>query len=318
MININKNAENLVKQMIMREEEFKCKVSRFENGTTLIDCGSKVSGSIEAGRIFSEICMGGLSRIFFNQHDYLTLSEVVDEPLIACMASQFAGWSIKVKYEREGEKKKFFALGSGPARALALSEKLFDDLSYRDKSDVAVITLETEKLPSLEVANYIAENCRVKPENLYILTAKTASIVGSIQISARVVETGMHKLHELGFEIEKVKAGAGSAPVAPIAKNDLKAMGRCNDCVLYGGRVFYFADCEDSEIEDVIDKIPSSTSRDYGKPFYDTFKSYEFDFYKVDPLLFSPAEITINNLKTGKVFHAGEVNRKVLRESLGV
>jgi methenyltetrahydromethanopterin cyclohydrolase len=234
----------------------------------------------------------------------------VDRPAIACMGSQFAGWMVKV-----GE---YFAMASGPARAKARQEKIFDELGYRDDFNGALIALETRKLPDERIADFISEKCGISPKDLYILVAPTASIVGSIQISARVVETGVHKLHEVGFDIHKIISGSGSAPVAPVAKNDLEAMGKTNDCILYGGRTEYFVAAEDSEVEKVIASVPSSSSTDYGAPFLEVLERYDRDFYKVDPKLFSPAEVKINNVKTGKIFHAGYVNEEVLRKSLGV
>jgi methenyltetrahydromethanopterin cyclohydrolase len=235
----------------------------------------------------------------------------VDNPMIACMASQFAGWAVKV-----GD---YFAMGSGPARALArVEEKLYESLGYRDEFDKAVIALETRKIPEKMVADFIAVKCGVDPKNLYILLAPTASVVGSVQISARVVETGMHKLHELGFDLRRVISGSGSAPVAPVAKNDLEAMGKTNDCVLYGGRTQYFVNAEDSELEGLIGEVPSCASKDYGSTFLELFEKYDHDFYKMDPKLFSPAEVTINNVRTGSIFHAGSLNEEVLKKSLGV
>jgi methenyltetrahydromethanopterin cyclohydrolase len=61
--------------------------------------------------------------------------------------------------------------------------------------------------------------------------------------------------------------------------------------------------------------LPSLTSSDYGTPFYDIFKRYDNDFYKIDPLLFSPAEVWLTSATTGRTFHAGQVNVAVLRAS---
>ncbi len=51
-------------------------------------------------------------------------------------------------------------------------------------------------------------------------------------------------------------------------------------------------------------------------PFGELFRRYGGDFYKIDPLLFSPAEITITNAASGRTFHAGHVDTDVLRASL--
>jgi methenyltetrahydromethanopterin cyclohydrolase len=110
----------------------------------------------------------------------------------------------------------------------------------------------------------------------------------------------------------------GTAPLPPVARNDLRAIGRTNDCVLYGGRAYYTVRAEDEELETLATQLPSSASRDYGTPFYDIFKRYDNDFYKIDPLLFSPAEVWLTSASTGRTFHAGSLNPQVLRTSLGV
>ncbi|MEM2460313.1 MAG: methenyltetrahydromethanopterin cyclohydrolase [Candidatus Hadarchaeales archaeon] len=307
---MNRRAQRIVEEMVRREEELKIRVKKLGNGATVIDAGVEVPGSVEAGIAFSEICMGGLGKVEVRVERIPWVFVRTDFPLISCMASQYAGWAVKVE--------KYFAMGSGPARALARVEKLFEELGYKDESEVAVLTLETRKLPDERVAEVVAQRCGVKPENLTLVVAPTASLVGSIQISARVVETGVHKLHEVGFPLQKIVSGLGKAPIAPVAKNDLEAMGKTNDCVLYGGRTVYFVEAEDEEVERVIEQVPSSSSRDYGVPFLELFERYQRDFFKIDPKLFSPAEIFVNNLKTGRVFHAGKINEEVLEKSLGL
>ncbi len=310
MISVNERASKIVDEMIKGAEELGVKVNKLKNGATVVDTGIETRGTLKAGKYFSEVCLGGLGVVDFSMGERLYVNVNVDHPAISCMASQFAGWAIKA----EG----YFAMGSGPARALArVEEKLFRELKYEDRCERAVITLETRKMPDEKVADLIAQKCNVKPENLYMLVAPTASVVGSIQISARIVETGVHKLHEVGFDMNKIICGSGAAPVAPVAKNDLEAMGKTNDCVLYGGRTIYFVDAEDSEIEKVINEVPSSTSKDYGLPFLELFQKYDKDFFKIDPKLFSPAEITISNVKTGSTFHAGGINEEILGKSLG-
>ncbi len=310
-VSVNDGAALLAQRIIANSGELGITVKTLSNGARVIDM---TQGGFTAGKLFSEACMGGLAEVTFTglNFDQLWLpglSVSVNRPSIACMASQYAGWEVKVG--------KFFAMGSGPARALFRAEKLFEELDYRDEADVAVIALEGRKLPDEEVASYIAGKCRVRTEALYILVAPTASIVGSVQIAARVVETGMHKMRELGFDIKQVLSGYGTCPIAPVADNDLKAIGRTNDCVLYGGKAFYIVKAEDSSIDELIKKIPSSASKDYGMPFYDLFQRYGGNFYQIDPMLFSLAEVFINNIADGKTYHAGKLNIEILREMLG-
>ncbi len=310
MISVNERATDILRCMMAQAEGLGVAVLTLSNGTTVIDAGIKVPGSFAAGKMFAEACLGGLGEVEFTHlsFDQLWLPGVsvrVEHPAIACMASQYAGWAIK--------RGKFFAMGSGPARALYAGEELFQRLSYRDQSGGAVLLLEGRKLPDEEVAEYVAGKCGVDPANLILAIAPTASLVGSIQVAARVVETGLHKMTELGFDIEQVVAGFGTCPIAPVAADDLKAIGLTNDAVLYGGQAYYAVRTTDEALEAIIDQVPSSASRDYGKPFCEIFQQYEGDFYKIDPLLFSPAEVMINNLNSGKTYRAGRPNPELLR-----
>jgi len=313
MGSVNHYALPLVQHMIEEADALEVAVSRLDNGTTVIDAGIQVPGSLEAGRLFAEICLGGLGKVEFCQ---LSLGDLwlpgvtvtVRQPVVACMASQYAGWAVKAE--------DFFAMGSGPARALYSGEPLFEHLAYRDRADVAILALEGRELPPVQAADKVAAKCGLPPEHLYLLMAPTASLVGSVQVAARVVETGLHKMHEVGYDIETVLAGFGTCPLASIAKKDLQAIGRTNDAVLYGGRAWYTVRAEDEQIEALIGRLPSSASRDYGTLFYDLFKRYDGDFYKIDPLLFSPAEVCLNNVASGHTFCAGAVDPGLLRESL--
>lgn len=318
MISINRLTTEIVQKMVQDGDALGLNVIQLSNGATVIDAGVKVPGSLEAGRLFAEACLGGLGQVSLTRLVYEeagkdsfwlpAVSVSVTYPHIACMGSQYAGWAIK--------REKFFAMGSGPARALYAGEELFARLDYKDEAEVAILLLEGRKLPKEDVVEYIAQKCRVQPECVTLLIAPTASLVGTVQIAARVVETGMHKMVELGFDVRKVSAGYGVCPLATIAADDLKAIGRTNDGVLYGGQAFYTVQASDEELSELVGKVPSSTSRDYGTPFYDLFQRYGGDFYQIDPLLFSPAEVILNNTTSGRSFRAGKPNPALLRASL--
>ena len=319
MISLNEHALEIVRQMIVDAEVLGITVKRLANQTTVVDAGVKVSGSLEAGRLFAEICLGGLGQVRFcelNSKDFFLpgVEIAVSQPVLACMAAQYAGWAVKVEENEESDS--YMAMGSGPARALYGAEPLFEQLAYRDQTDVAVLALESRTLPYAAVASWVAEKCRVSPQQLYLLVAPTASLVGSVQVAARVVETGLHKMLEVGFDIGTVLSGFGTCPLAPIAQDDLRAIGRTNDAVLYGGRAWYTVRTDDAHIEKFIEKLPSSASRDYGTPFFDLFQRYGGDFYKIDPLLFSPAEVYVNNQTSGRTFHAGGLNLDMISKTL--
>jgi methenyltetrahydromethanopterin cyclohydrolase len=166
------------------------------------------------------------------------------------------------------------------------------------------------------MAAYVGRKSSLSPAQLTFVIAPTASLAGGTQISARILETGLHKMETLGFDVRQVVSGIGTAPIATVAKNDLRGIGRTNDCILYGGQAHYTVRAGDTELADLAAKLPASASKDYGTPFYDIFERYDKDFYKIDPLLFSPAEVWLTSATSGRTYHAGRVNAEVLTRSL--
>lgn len=165
------------------------------------------------------------------------------------------------------------------------------------------------------MAEYIASKCQVNPADLTLIVAPASCLGGSVQLSARVVATGMHKMLYLGFDVRKVLHGFGACPIATVVTDEDLASALSNDCVLYGGRVHYTVRADDEEIEAMIEKMPLSASPDFGKPFLEIFKRYG-SFYNMDPLVFCPSQVTINNLNSGRTFRAGKSVPDVIRESM--
>jgi methenyltetrahydromethanopterin cyclohydrolase len=267
---------------------------------------------LEVGRLLAEICLSGLGQVSYVPCQIadtpgLSVQIVTDHPLAACMASQYAGWQIA--WER------YFAMGSGPMRALACKEPLFAQIGYKEAAEVAVGVLETRALPPNEICQKLADACRVSPEKLTLLAAPTASLAGTVQVLARSVETALHKLFELGFDLARVESGYGLAPLPPASATDLLAIGRTNDAILYGGEVTLYVRGDDASLEQIGPKVPSSASPDHGQPFSMIFERAGRDFYKIDPHLFSPARITLSNLESGRTFVFGRTLPRVIHES---
>jgi methenyltetrahydromethanopterin cyclohydrolase len=313
-LRMNDAANEIADGMADQAELLRIRTFRLPGGARVIDAGVETDGGIEAGLALSDICMGGLgnvttSPVQIGGQTYPGLLVWTDHPAVACMASQYAGWAISVG--------KFFAMGSGPLRAHARVEReLFEKLGYEERADTGVLVLEGRTLPTDEVATWVADKARLQPSQLTFVVAPTASLAGGVQISARIVETGLHKMETLGFDVRRVLSATGTAPIPPVAKNDLKAIGRTNDCILYGGQAWFTIRAGDEELRSLADQVPASASRDYGTPFSEIFKRYGGDFYKIDPLLFSPAEIWLTSTETGRTFHAGRLNPEVLEASL--
>ena len=313
-LGVNERAWKLADQFASDPAGYRTAVRTLTGGARVIDAGVEVPGGLAAGLLLSEICMGGLgaveaTTIPIDGENWPGVLVRTDHPAVSCMASQYAGWAIQVD--------KYFAMGSGPLRAHARVEKeLFEKLHYTEQATCGVMVLEGRQLPTDEVAAYVARKANLSPGQLTFLIAPTASLAGATQISARILETGLHKMESLGFDVRQVVSAIGTAPVAPLARNDLRGIGRTNDCILYGGQAHFTVRAGDTELADLAARLPASASKDYGTPFYDIFERYDKDFYKIDPLLFSPAEVWLTSVASGKTHHAGQINAEVLRRSL--
>lgn len=308
-MNLNRRALALCESLVDQAAELRVHVSR-AGGARIIDLGNEARGGLEAGRRMAEIALAGYGEVSFVPHPLTGGPGVMvrtDAPLEACMASQYAGWEVKGA--------KYFAMGSGPMRAVAAREELFEHLGYRETADHVVGLLETDKLPPAEVCHDIAQKCGVADEGVTLLVAPTHSQAGTVQVVARSVETAMHKLHELGFDLSRVESGWGIAPLPPVAADTLSGIGRTNDAILYGGHVVLYVRGDQASIDAVGPKTPSSASSDHGRPFKEIFAAYDHDFYKIDKQLFSPAVVELVNLDTGITRRYGEFAREVLESS---
>ena len=316
VLSVNRLAWKLLEKLCRDPNFYGVKVEKTGSGTTILDAGIRAKGGFQAGKIVTEICMGGCAKaeITHRQYGELELPTIfiyTDHPVIATLGSQFAGWQIK-----EGE---YFAIGSGPARALALKPKeIYEKIGYKDDFDKAVVVLETDKPPPEKLIERLTKDCRVSAENIAVILTPTASIAGATQVSGRIVETGIHKLSKVGLDPNTILYAWGCAPISPLHPKFAKAMARTNDAILYGGISYYVVEYEDEkELAEIMKKAPSKASKDYGKPFIEIFKEANYDFYEIDPSLFAPAVLIINNVKTGKIFKAGEINAEILTRSFG-
>jgi len=311
---LNDSAAQLCEQLITDAELLRIQAKKSAGGGTTIDLGCNATGGLEAGLRLAEICLAGLGRVDLVPGNPAiwpgpAVAVRTDHPVAACMASQYAGWQISVG--------KYFAMGSGPMRAAAGIEELFDKIGHREQSDEIVGVLETRQLPPAEVFELIAGRCGVAADRVTLLAAPTASQAGGVQIVARSVETTLHKLSELGFDLQQVESGWGIAPLPPVAASDLAAIGRTNDAILYGGEVTLWVRGDDAQLAEIGARVPSSASRDHGQPFAAIFERYNRNFYDIDPHLFSPAVVTLVNLDTGRIHRFGRLAPEVLQTSFG-
>ncbi len=315
-LSLNANVQPWVERLLGEADALRVAVRRDESGARIVDAGIEAPGSIAAGLIVGEICLGGFGSVGLKSNaadGWPSWLEVrSSQPVLACLASQYAGWSLAASKEETGGKK-FFSLGSGPARALAAKEALYAELGYRDRADRGVIVLEVDRAPPAVVVQKILRDCALQAEGLTIVLTPTSSAAGTTQVVARVLEVALHKSHELGFDLAHVVDGVASAPLPSPSPDGVEAMGRTNDAILYGGRVHLAVRGSDAAARDLAVKLPSHNSKDYGRSFAEIFKAVEYDFYKIDPALFAPAEVWVSNLDSGATFHGGALNMALLR-----
>ncbi|MGB4498459.1 MAG: methenyltetrahydromethanopterin cyclohydrolase [Methylococcaceae bacterium] len=320
---VNKLTQPLVQELITNAAKLRVGIETLENGCTIIDAGINHLGGLEAGRIIAEICLGGMGTVSISHSQYttnwpLSVNVHTGNPVLGCLGSQYAGWSLSHE--------KYYALGSGPARAMATKQKdgqtipveeLYQELAYHDEGDAATLVIENDAIPPLAIVEKVAVACGISPEKLTIIVTPTSSLAGGVQVVARVLEVAMHKAHALHFPLENIVDGSGSAPICPPHPNFVKAMGRTNDAILFAGQVHLFVKGSDEAAEKLAKELPSSTSKDYGKPFADIFKAYEYDFFKIDAMLFSPASVIVTAVESGKSFRAGKLDNALLDLSFG-
>jgi methenyltetrahydromethanopterin cyclohydrolase len=307
---LNEQAWGLADVFVQNAAAWRVNVSTV-GGARVIDCGGAAAGGLQAGLQMARVCLAGLAEVKLTPSaDGPVVQVYSDDPVRACLASQYAGWQVKAG--------QFFGMGSGPMRAAYGKEALFDHLPQaREQPPCAVGVIEGRKHATEEVIAWLTAKLPTSVEKITLLTAPASSLAGTIQVVARSLETAMHKLHELRFDLTRIVSGHGTAPLPPVAAEEIKAIGWTNDAILYGGRVDLWVRADDEALAAVGPKVPSNASPAHGAPFAELFARSGGDFYKIDPMLFSPALVVFHNLSSGRTHRFGKLEPDVLRRSFG-
>ncbi|MBT2332632.1 methenyltetrahydromethanopterin cyclohydrolase [Variovorax paradoxus] len=316
-LSVNLLARPLVERLLADADALGLQLRRDGTGAHIVDAGIEAPGGVAAGLHIGEICMGGLGHVNLrcggSAEGWPTWLDVrSSQPVLACLGSQYAGWSLAATKEETGGKK-FFSLGSGPARALAVKEKLFAELAYRDHAPCGVLVLEVDRAPPKIVIDKLLRDCGLAAEALTLILTPTTSLAGTTQVVARVLEVALHKAHELGFALGNIVDGAATAPLPSPSADGVEAMGRTNDAILYGGRVHLTVRGDDDAARGLARALPSRNSRDHGRSFAEIFKEVDYDFYKIDGALFAPAEVWVSNIDSGNTWHGGAPDMALLQ-----
>ena len=321
-LSVNSQVRPWVERLLNEADALRIRVRSDSCGALIVDAGIEAPGSVAAGLLIGEICMGGFGSVGLRMAPspgaaaggptWPTWLEVrSSQPVLACLGSQYAGWSLAASKEETGAKK-FFALGSGPARALAGKEPLFEELGYRDRADSGVLVLEVDRPPPAAVLQKILRDTALPGPGLTVILTPTTSAAGTTQVVARVLEVALHKAHTLGFALGDIVDGLASAPLPAPSPDAGVAMGRTNDAILYGGTAHLSVRGSDAAARELAQKLPSRNSRDFGRGFAEIFNESGHDFYKIDPALFAPAQAWVSNLDSGNTWHAGALDMALL------
>jgi methenyltetrahydromethanopterin cyclohydrolase len=216
-MSLNERAQRLADYMVANAATLRIAVQQTAAGARLLDCGINSLGGLQAGLGLARICLAGLGDVALAAGEVAGMPAVhvtvaTDQPVTACMAAQYAGWQISVG--------KFFAMGSGPMRAAYGKEELFDKIPGREQAPLAVGVLETRKLPDDAVITFLCERLNLPASKLTLLAAPASSLAGNLQVVARSLETALHKLYELKFDLGQIRSQRttckpSAAPMTP-------------------------------------------------------------------------------------------------------
>lgn len=304
-LSLNARAAALARDLIAEAEVLSVGVTHAPGGETLVDCGHRHPGGTEAGLRLARIALAGLADVALlpSGQPALPWSVLVRtaRPALATLGSQYAGWALEAE---DGTRH----LGSGPARALARRESLLEDLPHREAATCALLVLEAPAPPDERIAREVAEACALPRSALTLLHAPTGSVAGCIQIAARAVECAMQKARHLGRPLDGIAEALGQAPVAPPHPDPVAAMARANDAIIYGARVQLHLQGGREEAQALARALPSRNAPGWGESFAKAFHAADGDFARIDPGLFSPAEVSVTSLESGETFRAGRID----------
>jgi methenyltetrahydromethanopterin cyclohydrolase len=307
--------ELIEKDILPRAEALGCAVTTLACGATVIDMGIHAPGSWEAGRLFTQVSLGGLGEVSFSRFcqgriDLPAVTVTLPHPQEASLSSQFSSWKIK-----QTGSYRLYGFGSGPARAIARQDDIARMWHYRDSWHATALCVQTAEMPDDEIALEVSRACNVDPSCVYLLAATTGSLVGCIQICARMPEVALWGLAVNGFPLETVLCFDGYGVVAPCARDELLAMDRVNNSIFYGSYARLLVDCEDDAIERILPTMSFADTIHAGKTFGELFEEANHNIYNMDLSVHKVAVCELNNIRSGRSFRAGSFNPDMLYTS---
>lgn len=316
---LNDMAAQIVEEQILpHAEELNVEVIKLKNGATVIDMGIHAKGGWKAGKLYTDVCLGGMGELvyqsmYIGKHIVPTAVIEVDRPAITQMCAHIAGLYLPYRGYHQPV--------AGPIRSITSTDHWSDCVAYRDtEAKKAVGCLQITTLPDEELAQKIADAVGKDPSDLYLLASRTSTIVGAVQIIARNIEQAFATIADHpDFPIECIVQAVGYSPIATIEDDEIIAMGRVNDCLIYGAESTLYCDCEDSLIEQMLEKLPLCKNESvYGIPFEEMFREAGCDWAHVPRDYDAPCKVNFINVRTNHFYSAGMIHYGVLeRDFMG-
>ncbi|MEM3087386.1 MAG: methenyltetrahydromethanopterin cyclohydrolase [Halobacteria archaeon] len=301
MSGANADTVRIFEEMARLAPELGVATSTLSNGARVVDAGVSAPGSTEAGLLAARVTLGERARVELRKEGGRTWVHVESEdPALATLGCQFAAWMVPMGDSR--------GMASGPGRILARKPKLlYEKLGLSERSDVAVFFLEADRLPTPDVADFLARGCGLEPRALRMVVAPPASPAGLVQICSRALENGMLRLYNEGFPVGKIRKARGRAPLAepPPGKDPVPSL---NDNIRFSGEAT--AEVEWSppeELEGWAARAVTAGTPEEKKPFARILEEAMGDFRNIAVRVFSPAKFTFVETRSGKRFGAGKI-----------
>src|SRR4051794_20377066 len=111
---LNERAQRVADHLAANAASLRIRLHPAGDNARILDCGIEAEGGLQAGLALARVCLAGLAEVSLVPGTLTDLpcpavQVFSDHPVLACLASQYAGWQVAVD--------SFFAMGSGPMRA---------------------------------------------------------------------------------------------------------------------------------------------------------------------------------------------------------
>jgi len=257
-----------------RASEHGLSVRALPCGATLIDAGVDASGSFAAGLRLIELCHGGLASAalgLVNLGGFI-LPQVTVESLYPA----FSTYRLQMSYPVSVETPEIRACG--PIR-------LWLEQTVADNSPIpGTAVIESDRLPDDTTVLTIAE-----------------------RMNECVVFTLAESIH---FDLSKVRHTVGQAPICPVGRAAQKRP-YPDDFIHYAGKVTLIVAADPGDdLKSLAHRLTFASTPIYGTFFHELLAQAGGVFENIPGVIDinKPAQVTINDLVTGRTVHAGALD----------